>query len=89
MRQAVNCEQETIRLDKFTFYLEDGSTDRPPAATLATKWEPVSPVGATEKEMQVICGCAPKVQIRTDQNKSCMPTHAFNESSPFGKGGTW
>ncbi len=56
MRQAVNCEQETIRLDEFTFYFEDGSTDRPPAATLPTKWEPVSPVGAAEKEMQVICG---------------------------------
>lgn len=54
-REAVDCSRGILREEEMMFYYEDGSEAGPPPGSLPTRWEIVSPVGASGKMMSAIC----------------------------------
>jgi clan AA aspartic protease (TIGR02281 family) len=59
-REAVDCSREIVRDEEMMFYYEDGSEAGPPPGSLPTRWDTVSPVGASGKMLSAICKDDPR-----------------------------
>lgn len=58
-REAINCDDETYRVESKVAYWDDGSTLEAPGGTTAA-WKPVPPESRAEVEMKLVCALKSK-----------------------------
>jgi hypothetical protein len=59
-REAINCDDETYRVESKAAYWDDGTDLSAPEESLPTAWKPIPPDSRAEVEMRLICAWAAK-----------------------------
>ena len=59
-REAINCDDETYRVESKEAYWDDGTNLSAPEVSLPTAWKPILPESRAEVEMRLVCAWKPK-----------------------------